>query len=106
MSNIWDKIYSDDSAFFGEDPSDFAQKCYSYFKFLEHIMKLKPLLYNRIAVFLPIPRPLPVTNAILNNEFKIGVLLCYKFLLKPPVRTSNSKFAHNLNDITKNLQFI
>ena len=45
MSNIWDKIYSDDSAFFGEDP-------------------------------------LPVTNAILNNEFKIGVLLCYKFLLK------------------------
>ena len=32
MSNIWDKIYSDDSAFFGEDASDFAQKCYSYFK--------------------------------------------------------------------------
>jgi SAM-dependent methyltransferase len=32
MSNIWDKIYSDGSAFFGEDPSDFAQKCYSYFK--------------------------------------------------------------------------
>ena len=32
MSNIWNKIYSDDSAFFGEDPSDFAQKCYSYFK--------------------------------------------------------------------------
>jgi SAM-dependent methyltransferase len=32
MGNIWDKIYSDDSAFFGEDPSDFAQKCYSYFK--------------------------------------------------------------------------
>ncbi|MGI0030063.1 MAG: class I SAM-dependent methyltransferase [Nitrososphaeraceae archaeon] len=32
MSNIWDKIYSDDSAFFGEDPSDFAQICYSYFK--------------------------------------------------------------------------
>lgn len=32
MSNIWDKIYSDDSAFFGKDPSDFAQKCYSYFK--------------------------------------------------------------------------
>ena len=31
MSNIWDKIYSDDSAFFGEDPSDFARKCYSYF---------------------------------------------------------------------------
>lgn len=32
MINIWDKIYSDASAFFGEDPSDFAQKCYSYFK--------------------------------------------------------------------------
>ena len=32
MGNIWDKIYSDDSAFFGEDPSDFAQKCYSDFK--------------------------------------------------------------------------
>ena len=25
MRNIWDKIYSDDSAFFGEDPSDFTQ---------------------------------------------------------------------------------
>ena len=32
MSDIWDKIYTHDSAFFGEDPSDFAQKCYSYFK--------------------------------------------------------------------------
>ena len=32
MSNIWDKIYSHDLAFFGEDPSDFAQRCYSYFK--------------------------------------------------------------------------
>lgn len=32
MINIWDKIYSDASAFFGEDPSNFAQKCYSYFK--------------------------------------------------------------------------
>ena len=32
MSKIWDKIYSNDSAFFGEEPSDFAQKCYSYFK--------------------------------------------------------------------------
>ena len=37
MSNIWDKIYSDDSAFFGEDHSDFAQKCYSYFK--EYVVK-------------------------------------------------------------------
>ena len=32
MSNIWDKVYSNDTAFFGEDPSDFAQKCYSDFK--------------------------------------------------------------------------
>ena len=32
MSNIWDKVYSDDTAFFGEEPSDFAQKCYSDFK--------------------------------------------------------------------------
>jgi SAM-dependent methyltransferase len=32
MSNFWDKIYSEDSEFFGEDPSDFAQKCYSHFK--------------------------------------------------------------------------
>ena len=32
MSKIWDEIYSNDSAFFGEEPSDFAQKCYSDFK--------------------------------------------------------------------------
>lgn len=32
MSRIWDKVYSNDSAFFGEEPSDFAQKCYSDFK--------------------------------------------------------------------------
>lgn len=32
MSKIWDKVYSNDSAFFGEEPSDFAQKCYSDFK--------------------------------------------------------------------------
>ena len=32
MSKLWDKVYSNDSAFFGEEPSDFAQKCYSYFK--------------------------------------------------------------------------
>ena len=32
MSNIWDKVYSNDSAFFGEELSDFAQKCYSNFK--------------------------------------------------------------------------
>ena len=32
MSKIWDEIYSNDSSFFGEEPSDFAQKCYSDFK--------------------------------------------------------------------------
>ena len=32
MSKIWDNVYSNDSAFFGEEPSDFAQKCYSFFK--------------------------------------------------------------------------
>jgi len=25
VSKIWDKVNSNDSAFFGEDPSDFAQ---------------------------------------------------------------------------------
>jgi SAM-dependent methyltransferase len=32
VSKIWDKVYSNDSAFFGEEPSDFAQKCYYDFK--------------------------------------------------------------------------
>jgi SAM-dependent methyltransferase len=32
VSKIWDKVYSNDSAFFGEESSDFAQKCYSDFK--------------------------------------------------------------------------
>ena len=32
MSKIWDKVYSNDSAFFGENPSDFAQQCYGDFK--------------------------------------------------------------------------
>ena len=32
MSKIWDEIYSNDSSFFGEEPSDFAQKCYGDFK--------------------------------------------------------------------------
>jgi SAM-dependent methyltransferase len=32
VSKIWDKVYSNDSAFFGEEPSDFAQKCYGDFK--------------------------------------------------------------------------
>ncbi len=31
MNNMWNKIYSDDSTFFGEWPSDFAKKCYEYF---------------------------------------------------------------------------
>jgi hypothetical protein len=43
MSNIWDKIYSDDSAFFGVDPSDFAKKCYTYFKIygVKRILELR-----------------------------------------------------------------
>jgi len=32
MSNIWDEVCSNDTAFFGEEPSDFALKCYSDFK--------------------------------------------------------------------------
>jgi len=32
LSNIWDKVYSDDTAFFGEEPSVFAQMCYIDFK--------------------------------------------------------------------------
>jgi len=32
VSKIWDKVYSNDSAFFGKTPSDFAQKCYSDFE--------------------------------------------------------------------------
>jgi SAM-dependent methyltransferase len=32
VSKIWDRVYSNDSAFFGEEPSDFAQKCYGDFK--------------------------------------------------------------------------
>jgi len=31
VSGIWDKVYSSDSAFFGENPSDFAQMCYEEF---------------------------------------------------------------------------
>ncbi|MER5175569.1 MAG: class I SAM-dependent methyltransferase [Candidatus Nitrosocosmicus sp.] len=31
MNNIWNKVYSKDSTFFGEGPSDFAKKCYEYF---------------------------------------------------------------------------
>ena len=32
MCRIWNKVYSNDSAFFGEGPSDFAQICYRDFK--------------------------------------------------------------------------
>jgi len=31
VSGIWDKVYSSDSAFFGENPSDFAQMYYEEF---------------------------------------------------------------------------
>ncbi len=31
MNDIWDKVYSDDTAFFGEGPSSFAKKCFSQF---------------------------------------------------------------------------
>jgi cyclopropane fatty-acyl-phospholipid synthase-like methyltransferase len=31
VSGIWDKVCSSDSAFFGENPSDFAQMCYEEF---------------------------------------------------------------------------
>ncbi len=31
MNNIWNKVYSDDSTFFGEGPNDFAKKYYEYF---------------------------------------------------------------------------
>ena len=31
MSNIWDKVYSEDSSFFGDESSNFALICYDYF---------------------------------------------------------------------------
>jgi tRNA G46 methylase TrmB len=31
MNDIWNKVYSEDSAFFGEEPSEFAKRCYEYF---------------------------------------------------------------------------
>jgi hypothetical protein len=31
MNEIWDKVYSNDSAFFGEEPSNFSQMCYRDF---------------------------------------------------------------------------
>jgi tRNA G46 methylase TrmB len=42
VAGIWDKVYSNDSAFFGEDPSDFAQKCYREFK-QYHVKKILEL---------------------------------------------------------------
>ena len=32
MSKIWDRVYSSDSSFFGEDPSNFGLDCYEEFK--------------------------------------------------------------------------
>jgi hypothetical protein len=31
MEGIWDRVYSEDSSFFGEGPSEFAKKCNEYF---------------------------------------------------------------------------
>jgi SAM-dependent methyltransferase len=31
MNNIWNKVYSDDSSFFGDQPSNFALMCYEEF---------------------------------------------------------------------------
>ena len=42
MSGIWDKVYSSDSAFFGENPSDFAQICFRDFD-KYHVKKLLEL---------------------------------------------------------------
>jgi ubiquinone/menaquinone biosynthesis C-methylase UbiE len=32
MSEIWDRVYQSDYAFFGEEPSSFATLCYSHMK--------------------------------------------------------------------------
>lgn len=42
MTEIWDKVYSKDSAFFGEEPSNFSQLCYGDFK-KHHVKKLLEL---------------------------------------------------------------
>jgi len=42
MNEIWDKVYSNDSAFFGEGPSNFSQMCYRDFK-KHHVNKLLEL---------------------------------------------------------------
>jgi 2-polyprenyl-3-methyl-5-hydroxy-6-metoxy-1,4-benzoquinol methylase len=31
LNNIWDKVYSNDSSFFGDEPSKFALICYEEF---------------------------------------------------------------------------
>lgn len=42
MNGIWDKVYSNDSAFFGEEPSNFSQICFRDFKKC-HVKKLLEL---------------------------------------------------------------
>jgi SAM-dependent methyltransferase len=42
MNEIWDKVYSNDLAFFGEEPSNFSQMCYRDFK-KHHVNKLLEL---------------------------------------------------------------
>jgi SAM-dependent methyltransferase len=42
MNETWDKVYSNDSAFFGEEPSNFSQMCYRDFK-KHHVNKLLEL---------------------------------------------------------------
>jgi ubiquinone/menaquinone biosynthesis C-methylase UbiE len=42
MTEIWDKVYFKDSAFFGEEPSSFSQICYIDFK-KHHVKKLLEL---------------------------------------------------------------
>ncbi len=42
VNAIWDKVYSKDSAFFGEEPSNFCQICYRDFK-KHHVKKLLEL---------------------------------------------------------------
>jgi SAM-dependent methyltransferase len=42
VNRIWDKVYSKDSAFFGEEPSNFSQICYRDFE-NHHVNKLLEL---------------------------------------------------------------
>ena len=32
MNEVWNRVYSDDSSFFGDDPSNFGLNCYEEFK--------------------------------------------------------------------------